>query len=144
MKFYFNTRKKFYSHFFILFLALFLSGCTHLAGINGNHNGDYLQGSIQSSHRELPENATITLSITQHKASGGKERLLQEYRIVTPQRSLTIPFRLQLSNELSLSSQPLNISVRVEKEGELIMMSDKLTPFLHQPGEKLILTVNDS
>ncbi|QHB33891.1 hypothetical protein F0T03_18150 [Yersinia canariae] len=144
MKSYFNTRKKFYSHCFILFLALFLSGCTHLADINGNHNGDYLQGSIQSSHRELPENATITLSITQHKASGGKELLLQEYRIVTPQRSLTIPFRLQLSNELSLSSQPLNISVRVEKEGELIMMSDKLTPFLHQPGEKLILTVNDS
>ncbi|EEP94986.1 hypothetical protein yaldo0001_5010 [Yersinia aldovae ATCC 35236] len=49
-----------------------------------------------------------------------------------------------MPNELSLSPQPLNISVRVEKEGELIMMSDKLTPFLRQSGERLILTVNDS
>ncbi|MGE4802343.1 hypothetical protein AB8989_18415 [Yersinia hibernica] len=144
MKYFFNTRKNFYSHCFILFLALFLSGCSHLAGITGSHNGDYLQGNIQSSHGEIPENATITLSITQSKAAGGKELSLQEYSIVTPKESLTIPFRLQLPNELSLSSQPLNISVRVEKEGELIMMSDRLTPFLRQPGEKLILTVNDS
>ncbi|HHL2560669.1 TPA: hypothetical protein ACQ31I_002578 [Yersinia enterocolitica] len=144
MKSIFNTCIKSYSYCLILLLSLVLSGCTLPADNSRNYNGDYILGNIRSTNKIIPENVKITLSFSQNKASGEKEFTLHEYSFVTQTKSLTIPFRLQLPNELSFSSQPLNISVRVEKEGELIMMSDKLTPFLRQSGEKLLLTVNDS
>ncbi|WP_145563736.1 hypothetical protein [Yersinia aldovae] len=144
MKSLLNTHKNFYSCCFVLFLTLVLSGCSHRNGITNNYSRDYLQGNIQSNNRIIPENVKITLSISQNKASGEKEYTLHEYSFMNQTKNFTIPFRLQMPNELSLSPQPLNISVRVEKEGELIMMSDKLTPFLRQSGERLILTVNDS
>ncbi|HHA0034269.1 TPA: hypothetical protein ACOEXB_000924 [Yersinia enterocolitica] len=144
MKYRFNTHRNSYSFYLILFLSLVLSGCTLPTDNNRNYNGDYIQGNIKSNNKIIPENVKITLSLSQNKASGEKEYTLHEYSFMTQTKSLTIPFRLQLPNELSLTSQPLNISVRVEKEGELIMMSDRLTPLLRQSGEKLLLTVNDS
>ncbi|AJJ23584.1 type III secretion system pilotin YsaP [Yersinia enterocolitica] len=144
MKSRFNTHKKSYSYYLILILSLVLSGCTLPTDNSHNYNGGYIQGNILSNSKTIPENVKITLSLSQNKASGEKEYMLHEYSFMTKTKSLTIPFRLQLPNELSLSSQPLNISVRVEKEGKLIMMSDKLTPLLRQSGEKLLLTVNDS
>ncbi|WP_392433361.1 hypothetical protein ACF3VQ_03140 [Yersinia sp. HM-2024] len=144
MKFIFKNHTHSYSYCLILLLSLILSGCTLPTSNSRNYNGDYIQGNIQSNNKIIPENVKITLSLSQNKASGEKEFTLHEYNFVTQTKSLTIPFRLQLPNELSLSSQPLNISVRVEKEGQLIMMSDKLTPLLRQSSEKLLLTVNDS
>ncbi|HDL6961235.1 TPA: YbaY family lipoprotein [Yersinia enterocolitica] len=144
MKSIFNTCIKSYSHYLVLLLALVLSGCTLLTENSRDYDGDYILGNIRSNNKTIPENVKITLSLSQNKASGEKEFTLHEYSFMTQTKSLTIPFRLQLPNELSFSSQPLNISVRVEKEGELIMMSDKLTPLLRQSGEKLLLTVNDS
>lgn len=144
MKFIFKNHTHSYSYCLILLLSLVLSGCTLTTSNSRNYNGDYIQGNIQSNNKIIPENVKITLSLSQNKASGEKEFTLHEYNFVTQTKSLTIPFRLQLPNELSLSSQPLNISVRVEKEGQLIMMSDKLTPLLRQSSEKLLLTVNDS
>lgn len=144
MKSFVKTPKNSYSYYLILFLSLVLSGCTLPTSNSHNYNGDYIQGNIQSNNKIIPENVKITFSLSQNKASGEKEYTLHEYSFMTQTKSLTIPFRLQLPNELSLTSQPLNISVRVEKEGELIMMSDRLTPLLRQSGEKLLLTVNDS
>ena len=144
MKSFFNTRTNSYSYCLVLLLSLILSGCTLPSGNSHNYNGDYVQGNIKSNNKIIPENVKITFTLSQNKSSGEKEYTLHEYNFMTQTESFTIPFRLQLPNELSLSSQPLNISVRVEKEGQLIMMSDKLTPLLRQSSEKLLLTVNDS
>ncbi|MGL4487411.1 MAG: hypothetical protein ACRCUG_10715 [Yersinia sp. (in: enterobacteria)] len=144
MKSPFYTHTNFYSYYFILLLILLLSGCGHFKGTNNSYNDNYIHGNIKSNNKKIPENVKITISISHNKVSGEKEHTLYEYSFMTHAKSITIPFLLQMPNELPSSIHPLNISVRVEKEGELIMMSDKLTPFLRQSGEKLLLTVNDS
>ncbi|WP_145932191.1 hypothetical protein [Yersinia bercovieri] len=128
----------------ILFVAVLLSGCTHLTDLSKEQNTYYLQGNIQNLNGKIPENARITLSVTQNKAAGEKELTFREYIILTKMESRKIPFRLPLQNELSSLPHQLSVSVRVEKEGELIMMSDKLTPLTYQPDEKITLIVNES
>lgn len=141
---YLHTHTNFHFRYFILFIALILSGCTHLTELSKNPKGYYLQGNIHNFHGKIPENATITLSVTQNKIAGEKEITFREYIILTKTESRKIPFLLPLQNELSSLPNQLSVSVRVEKEGKLIMMSDKLTPLTYQPDEKLTLIVNES
>ncbi|CNH90328.1 hypothetical protein HB976_19035 [Yersinia mollaretii] len=141
---YFYTATHFHFRYLIILIAMFLSGCTHLTESSKNQNAYYLQGNIQNFHGKIPENATITLSVTQNKIAGEKEITFREYIILNKMESRKIPFLLPLQNELSLLPNQLSVSVRVEKEGKLIMMSDKLTPLTYQPDEKLTLIVNDS
>lgn len=134
----------FYTRYLLLLSLMILSGCTHLSNIGKEQSDDYLQGSIKSYHGEIPENSTVTLSLTQSKTPGEKENIFYEYSLVTQTENLTIPFRMQLPNRLSLLPQQTKISIRIEKEGEIIMMSDELTQIPHQPGELLALTVKNS
>lgn len=141
---YVYTATHFHFRYLIILIALVLSGCTHLTELSKNQKDYYLQGNIQNFHGKIPENATITLSVTQNKIAGEKEITFREYIILTKTESRKIPFLLPLQNELSSLPNQLSVSVRVEKEGKLIMMSDKLTPLTYQPDEKLTLIVNDS
>ncbi|EEQ11878.1 hypothetical protein ymoll0001_4660 [Yersinia mollaretii ATCC 43969] len=141
---YVYTATHFHFRYLIILIALVLSGCTHLTELSKNQKDYYLQGNIQNFHGKIPENATITLSVTQNKIAGEKEITFREYIILTKTESRKIPFLLPLQNELSSLPNQLSVSVRVEKEGKLIMMSDKLTPLTYQPNEKLTLIVNDS
>ncbi|CNK33275.1 Uncharacterised protein [Yersinia mollaretii] len=141
---YFYTATHFHFRYLIILIAMVLSGCTHLTELSQNQKAYYLQGNIQNFHGKIPENATITLSVTQNKIAGEKEIPFREYIILTKTESRKIPFLLPLQNELSSLPNQLSVSVRVEKEGKLIMMSDKLTPLTYQPDEKLTLIVNDS
>ncbi|MDN0112177.1 hypothetical protein [Yersinia mollaretii] len=141
---YVYTATYFHFRYLIILIALVLSGCTHLTELSKNQKDYYLQGNIQNFHGKIPENATITLSVTQNKVAGEKEITFREYIILTKTESRKIPFLLPLQNELSSLPNQLSVSVRVEKEGKLIMMSDKLTPLTYQPDEKLTLIVNDS
>ncbi|WP_145520428.1 hypothetical protein [Yersinia mollaretii] len=141
---YVYTATHFYVRYLIVLIALILSGCTHLTELSQNQKTHYFQGNIQNLHGKIPENATITLSVTQNKIAGEKEIPFREYIILTKTESRKIPFLLPLQNELSSLPNQLSVSVRVEKEGKLIMMSDKLTPLTYQPDEKLTLIVNES
>ncbi|CNJ23824.1 hypothetical protein HB991_15290 [Yersinia mollaretii] len=141
---YVYTATHFYVRYLIVLVALILSGCTHLTELSKDQKTYYIQGNIQSLHGKIPENTTITLSVTQNKMAGEKEYAFREYIILTKTESRKIPFLLPLQNELSSLPNQLSVSVRVEKEGKLIMMSDKLTPLTYQPDEKLTLIVNES
>lgn len=141
-----NTHIHILHYFRYLFVlsVLILSGCTHPSDTGKDQHDNFLQGSIKSYNGKIPENATVTLSLTQSKAPGEKENILYEYNLVTKMENLTIPFRIQLPDRLSLLSQPTKISIRVEKEGEIIMMSDALTLLPRNPGERLLLPVKNS
>lgn len=139
-----NISAKKYFQCLILFITVTLSGCAHISEMNLSNKSYYLEGNIQNINQKIPEDATVTLSVTQSKIAGEKEFTFRDYTFLTQSQSKMIPFRLALHNELSSLSHQLSISVRVEKNGKLIMMSDKLTPLTDQPDKKLTLIVHNS
>lgn len=139
-----NISAKNYFRCLILFITVTLSGCAHISEMGLSNKGSYIEGNIQNFNQKIPEDATVTLSVTQSKMAGEKEFPFRDYIFLTQSESKKIPFRLALHNELSSLSHQLSISVRVEKDGKLIMMSEKLTPLTHQPDKKLTLIVHNS
>lgn len=125
----------------MLLLTLFLSGCTQFSGKIKNGKNSYLNGNIYNANEKIPENAIAIITISQGSSHGEKDKILYEYSALTQMESKNIPFNLLISNKILLSPSSKNISVRIEKEGIPIMMSDKMTHFPKKNGDKLILTV---
>ncbi|WP_447858471.1 hypothetical protein [Enterobacter ludwigii] len=132
--------------FRLLFLPFFilLASCTQSNSNRGYENGHSIDGVIINQRSTIPENSLVTLSVSAEKQKGEKAYTLHEYTLITHTEKHIIPFTLQLSNELSLFPLPLTITVRIEKDRELIMMSDTITTLPHQSGEKITLSVIDS
>ncbi|MBS3050426.1 hypothetical protein [Enterobacter mori] len=128
----------------LLPLFVLLASCTQSNGVRGHDNGHIIEGVIVNQRTAIPENSLVTLSVSADKQKGEKAYTFHEYTLITSTEKHTIPFTLRLSNELSLFPLPLTITVRIEKDRELIMMSDIITTLPHQSGEKITLSVIDS
>lgn len=126
----------------MLLLTSLLSGCAQLNLNIKDEKSYYLNGNIYSTSEKIPENATAIITFSQSSSNGEKEKTLYEYKVLTQKESNNIPFDLFFPDKPLLASSPINISVRIEKEGIPIMMSDKMTPFPKKTDDKLILTVN--
>lgn len=134
-------------HFFnltvcTLLLVSFLSGCTQINRNFKHEKSSYLNGNIYSTKGKIPENATAIITFSQSSSTGEKDKTLYEYSLLNQKENNNIPFNLFFSDKLLLISSSINISVRIEKEGIPIMMSDRMTPFPKKTDDKLILTVN--
>ncbi|MBF1996224.1 hypothetical protein [Serratia symbiotica] len=128
----------------MLILNFFLCGCTHLANDTKKGEEYYLEGKIYAKKGDIPINSIATISITQNKSVGEQEFTLLEYNISVKKSSHTIPFRVSLPKDATFLTRKLNISARIENNGDLIMMSDKIIPISYQSDEPLILTVDAS
>ncbi len=123
--------------FTLMFISL-LFGCTNLTkNTKAKFN---IKGDIYSQSKDIPENSDITLSITTLDITHSSQNSF-DYYLRTIEANHLISFAIILPNELVNSTQKLGISVRVEKEGELIMMSNKLIEISMNYSGKLSLPV---
>ncbi len=126
-----------HSIFTLMFISL-LFGCTNpTKKTNTKFN---IKGDIYSQSMNIPKNSDITLSITRLDVTHPSQNSFDSY-FRTIEANHLISFTINLPNELVNSTQKLGISVRVEKEGELIMMSNKIVEIPIDHSKKLSLPV---
>lgn len=121
--------------------ALFLTGCVNYSVSDRAGQANYFFCEIVSQDKSIPENAMITITLSQRKSDDEKETVWQQYLFTTQKISKSVTFRLKYPDAPPLL--PLSASVRVEKSGQLILMSNKVQLIPARPGEKLVLTLVD-
>ncbi|MGG4609553.1 YbaY family lipoprotein [Providencia sp. Me31A] len=123
----------------ILFISALL-GCSYFPkNILGNTTNQ-LQGEI-FSQSIIPENSEITLSISPINTLTSPENNLLNYQLHTKEANKKIKFKINLIEKTINNRIKLGISIRIEKNGELIMMSNKITELPRNVSEKIILSV---
>ncbi len=121
----------------LIFVSL-LFGC---ANLNQNIKSKFnIKGDVYSQSTDIPENSDITLSITKLDITHSIKNSF-DFHFKTTETNRTVSFSVNLSDELVNSSHQLDASVRIEKEGELIMMSNKIIEIPMNYSEKLSLPV---
>ncbi|GAB1439403.1 hypothetical protein MASR2M36_21740 [Providencia sp.] len=129
---------KTYKSLFSLLLISTLLGCSYFPKNLFSNTKNQLQGEIHSQSI-IPENSKITLSISPiNTLASAKENLLN-YQLYTKEANKVISFKIDLLDEIANKVAILGISIRVEKNGELIMMSNKITELPRNFSEKVTL-----
>ncbi|HBO23386.1 MULTISPECIES: YbaY family lipoprotein [unclassified Providencia] len=138
-----NTLKNNIFLLFIFMTTCILSGChTPLSTYFIADTAQHIKGNIYSHSIDIPENSTITLSLTSIEQNDNHAKSNIDYSFRTQSAGRSISFAIKLPEELIINQSKLGISVRIEKEGELIMMSSKIIPITENFSDNLMLLVN--
>lgn len=125
---------------FILACCLFLFSCNN--PINQNRNGFNIQGDVYSQSIDIPNDALITISVTPINGNSYSEKSHYDYTLTTRKSTRTVNFSINLPESLLTQGHYFGLSVRVEKKGELLMMSNQVTPLNQSTPERLSLKVS--
>lgn len=125
---------------FILACCLFLFACKN--PINNTNNTFNIQGDIYNSSHDIPADALITLSLTPINENSYSEKSHYDYTLTTRKSTRTVNFSINLPESLLTQGHYFGLSVRVEKKGELLMMSNQVTPLSQSTPTRLSLKVN--
>ncbi|QCJ68523.1 hypothetical protein C9446_00750 [Providencia heimbachae] len=121
----------------LIFMSL-LFGCANFTkNIKSKFN---IKGDVYSQSKDIPENSDITLSITNLDITHSIKSSF-DFHFKTTETNRTVSFSINLPDELVNSPHQLGASVRIEKEGELIMMSNKIIEIPINYSEKLSLPI---
>ncbi|APC09902.1 hypothetical protein NQ837_003712 [Providencia rettgeri] len=135
-------RKAYKSLLPILFISTLL-GCSYFPKNFLSNTDHQLQGEIYSQSI-IPENSEITLSISPIDTLASPKESLLNYQLHTNEASKVISFKLDLLEEFVNNAPNLGISIRVEKNGELILMNNKVTELPRNLSEKITLSVSST
>ncbi|HBC7431091.1 TPA: YbaY family lipoprotein [Providencia rettgeri] len=137
-----NFSKKYFISLFVLFIAFMLSACSNNLMSYFTQTPTYhINGNIYSHSYDIPENATITLSLTSIQQNENNAKSNLDYSFKTQSAGRSIAFTVALPEEFQSKRYTLGMSARVEKDGELIMMSNKLSPIPENLSEIVLLPV---
>lgn len=125
---------------FILACCLFLFACNN--PINKNRNTFNIQGDIYSQSIDIPSDALITVSVTPINGNSYSEKSHYDYTMTTRKSARTVNFSINLPESLLAQGHYFGLSVRVEKKGELLMMSNQITQLNQSKSERISLKVN--
>lgn len=125
---------------FILSCCLFLFACKN--PINKTNNTFNIQGDIYNSSHDIPADTLITLSLTPINENSYSEKSHYDYTLTTRKSARTVNFSINLPESLLTQGHYFGLSVRVEKKGELLMMSNQVTPLSQSTPARLSLRVN--
>lgn len=125
---------------FILACCLFLFACKN--PIINTNNTFNIQGDIYNSSHDIPADALITLSLTPINENSYSEKSHYDYTLTTRKSTRTVNFSINLPESLLTQGHYFGLSVRVEKKGELLMMSNQVTPLSQSTPTRLSLKVN--
>ncbi|HDN2513435.1 TPA: YbaY family lipoprotein [Providencia rettgeri] len=134
-----NIRNLFKTLIFLLFIFS-LCGCNYISQQYRNMMNHPLQGEILSPS-EIPENSVVTISLSSVGALNLVENNISNYQIKIEERGKTINFVLYLDDEVINTPKPLGLSVRIEKNGELLMMSKNIVTLPQNLSEKISIPV---
>ncbi|MGF7482457.1 hypothetical protein [Providencia sp. SP181] len=134
------TLKKIYKPLFSLLFISTLLGCSYFPKVLQISSSHQLQGVIYSPSI-IPDNSEITISISPIDASLSPTENLLNYQLRSKGANKTINFEINLPEKVANSTAKLGISIRIEKNSELIMMSNKITKLPDDLSEKITLTV---
>ena len=125
---------------FILTCCLFLFACNN--PINKKENTFNIQGDIYSQSHDIPGEALVTLSVTEINGNSYSEKSHYDYTMTTRKPSRTVNFSINLPEKISAKNRYFGLSIRIEKNGELLMMSNQITPLNKDSSDRLSLRVN--
>ncbi|BBG60751.1 Uncharacterised protein [Providencia rustigianii] len=125
---------------FILVSSLFLLACN--TPLNKSKNTFNLRGDIYSQSIDIPADALITLSVSSLNGTDYTEKSHYDYSFTTRKAGRTVNFSINLPEELLNQDRYFGLSVRVEVQGELLMMSNQIIPVIRNSSERLSLRVN--
>ncbi|MEY0177173.1 YbaY family lipoprotein [Providencia rettgeri] len=135
-----NFSKKYFFLLFILFITFMLSACNSTLMSYFTHTPAYnINGNIYSHSYDIPENSTITLSLTSIQQNENNAKSNLDYSLKTKSAGRSIAFTVALPEEFQSKRYTLGMSARIEKDGELIMMSNKLSPIPENMSEVILL-----
>lgn len=125
--------------FFLLFIFS-LCGCNYISQQYRSLTNYQLQGEIYAQS-EIPENSLITISLNSVDGLSSVKNNVSNYQITTEGSSKIINFVIYLADELVYTTKPVELSIRIEKDGELLMMSQNMTSLSKNLSEKLSIPV---
>lgn len=125
---------------FILACCLFLFACKN--PISQSRNTFNIQGDIYSQSIDIPSEALITFSVTPINGNSYSEKSHYDYTFTTRKSARTVNFSINLPESLLTQGHYFGLSVRVEKKGELLMMSNQIAPLNQATSARLSLKVN--
>ncbi|HHR6080800.1 TPA: YbaY family lipoprotein [Providencia alcalifaciens] len=125
---------------FVLVCCLFLFACNN--PVNQSRNTFNIQGDIYSQSIDIPNDALITVSVTPINGNSYSEKSHYDYTLITRKSTRTVNFSIKLPESLLTQGHYFGLSVRVEKNGELLMMSNQITPLNRNTSERLSLKVS--
>ncbi|AXH63290.1 MULTISPECIES: YbaY family lipoprotein [Providencia] len=136
------SKKHFFS-LFIIFMTFMLSACSNTLMNYFTHTPTYhISGNIYSHSYDIPENAIVTLSLTSIQQNENSAKSNLDYSFKTQSTGRSIAFTVTLPEEFQSKRYTLGMSARIEKDGELIMMSNKLSPIPENLSEVVLLPVS--
>ncbi|MCK9790484.1 YbaY family lipoprotein, partial [Providencia rettgeri] len=122
------------------FITFMLSACNSTLMSYFTHTPAYnINGNIYSHSYDIPENSTITLSLTSIQQNENNAKSNLDYSLKTKSAGRSIAFTVALPEEFQSKRYTLGMSARIEKDGELIMMSNKLSPIPENMSEVVLL-----
>lgn len=125
---------------FILTCCLFLFACSN--PINQKENTFNIRGDIYSQSHDIPGEALVTLSVTEINGNSYSEKSHYDYTMTTRKPSRTVNFSINLPDKILNQNRYFGLSIRIEKNGELLMMSNQITPLNKDSSDRLSLRVN--
>lgn len=137
-----RTLNKIYKPLFSLLFISTLLGCSYFPKAIQNSSSYQLQGVIYSPSI-IPENSEITISISPIDTLLSPTENLLSYQLHSKNANKSIKFKINLLEKVVKNTTKLGISVRIEKNGELIMMSNKITELTDNLSEEIILLITE-
>ena len=126
----------------LLMLTTYLSGCSNHPIVRQNSNNTLrLVGHIYSKAIDIPSESIITLSLTSMRAEGDIKPHNLDYKFINQKARRTAEFEIKVPKNFYETTEQLGISARVEKNNELLMMSDEIIPLSKKRSDNIVLTV---
>ncbi|HHE6471053.1 TPA: YbaY family lipoprotein [Providencia rettgeri] len=137
-----HIQKKSLFSLFTLIITFMISACSNNLLTYFNHSPvNQINGNIYSHSIDIPENATITLSVTSIAQNENNAKSNIDYSFRTQSAGRSVTFAINLPAELRSKQHTLGMSARIEKNGELIMMSNTLSSIPENLSGTILLPV---
>ncbi|EKT60876.1 hypothetical protein [Providencia sneebia] len=125
---------------YLLLLITLASACSQKSIHNNTHEQLIkLEGYIDAKYNNIPKDSIIILSIAPFQQEGNHS--IHDYRIITKTANSSIAFHLFFPKSLLDEKNNLGISIRVERNNKIIMMSKNIIPLPRNFSEKIYLDI---
>ncbi|ELZ5940485.1 MULTISPECIES: YbaY family lipoprotein [Providencia] len=136
-----NRNNKFISSIYLLLLVIFLSGCTKNVTESKNNKLSIIEGTIQSKSIDIPNDSLVTLSLSPIGKNENESITSDNFQFKTKKSGRFLAFKIRLSSEMNKLKSQLGLSARIEKDNQLIMMSDTINPIPKSASGHVSITV---